>query len=649
MTHRDHPTSLRVHPCLLAAAVLLLALAPGAALAIDIEQVHWGFDNKIVRNRFIPLSILIANHDAGTWEGAITLEHRSAVRQVMRTSLTPGTRRWVQFFPCMGNDLQDWKVSWNPGSPGVPAERELDAPAEGTGASVLLDAGGVQSGRPSALPRFPETIFPTSVVALDALRSLVTDHAPRWGGPQQQALLDWVRRGGSLHLGEDDQGNLPVFSDELAAFNSPLPVRRIGAGKVVRHDQRASRLTEADLLASGDLPTLPPTGPVFYGSPDAAINSALRTLTQAHHAWRVIFSLGLLYLLLVGPANWVAARHFNDFRRAIGALLLLVLLFGASFYFIGRRGYGESATTHTLTYARPLDARGYDVTQWSQVFVTRGDTYTLTHDSPHNLYATTLEHETVPGFAQNGMDGRLVTDIPLYSWREFIHRGRMAGPPTFTVERVREAPAGATGVLPTRLRAGPGFPTQPIAVWAVSGRTLVALYPQPDGTFKETSSEDLQNAVSTEMGKAISPAYRGMGPFQPEEENDPIKARDRVMTLYISLAKVIIGRAMDVATNPGWNGNQVAVQSLAPTPAPASPNTATPPDDANSTTQPDEAEETDARADRPAPRRGGFHGRIDVFVLDHSPETFQLSRNAPGLGKEIGYTLYHLTVPEELP
>ncbi len=58
---------------------------------------------------------------------------------------------------------------------------------------------------------------------------------------------------------------------------------------------------------------------------------------------------------------------------------------------------------------------------------------TVTLDArPHNLYAVTADTEEIYGKILNGKDGRFLVNIPLYSWRNFIHRGSMSGPPAFT-------------------------------------------------------------------------------------------------------------------------------------------------------------------------------------------------------------------------
>lgn len=618
----SHRQSRRFAPLAFLLAAAALAFASAAAQAIEVEQVFWGFNQTYLPGRFTPVSVLLTHRGPETWTGTITLEQRDHPPQRIDTAITPGVARWVQFNVKADTQLADVNLSWKGASRGEYALVTEDGQDVNAGkpARVLLGGGGVDSGsRPGALQRFPEQLFPPGVTSLDALQSLVIDHSPRWSAAQQQALVDWVRSGGSLHLAWNSEGKLPTLSDELAALNSPLPVRRIGAGRVFTHEKPATRVTDADLIAlEGTSPAdTGTTNP--YGNPDYTITTALRSLTETRHAWGVIFLLGAAYLFLIGPVNWWYGRRVNDFRLAAGLLLAFIAAFGLTFFFVGRRGYGESATTHTLTYARPLAGNAYDVTQWSQVFVTQGGTYNLTHEGEHNLYGM-ASYEPVAGEIRNGQGGGFIAEIPLFSWRELVHRGRMEGPPVFTV--TVEATADVTSVGKERqavseslpvLRPGPGFPAKPTAVWLVRGQDCLALNRRADGAYVPVaeSKKSLQKTGNSALGRAMQPRYisnRG-------EQMTPEQQELYVVERYTTLATVVAARAMNLNLTPDWGYNANSPGNQA-TPAPPTP-------------------------DKPR--------AMELFVLAPNAEFFQLRRNAPGLGKEAGYILYHLTLPEEQP
>ena len=149
-------------------------------------------------------------------------------------------------------------------------------------------------------------------------------------------------------------------------------------------------------------------------------------MTRPAHNWPLIYGLILAYVVLVVPVNFLIGRKWRDYRRTIAFCLAAVALFGWLFSVVGRRGYGESAAVHTLSYARPLGHGAWDVSQWTNVFVIDGAYYTLTHPCPQNLYSTCSQMESVNGVVQNGRDGNFRVDIPLYSSRALLHRGRFS-------------------------------------------------------------------------------------------------------------------------------------------------------------------------------------------------------------------------------
>ena len=139
------------------------------------------------------------------------------------------------------------------------------------------------------------------------------------------------------------------------------------------------------------------------------------------------------------------------------------------FAVVGRRGYNESQTVHSLAIARSWGDGRCDVTQWISAFATKGDVYTLTHGAPANLYAAPSE-ETVRGRAVNGRDGQFLADIPLYSSVAFTHRAVMNGDDTTVAVEKWEAAGGAISAL--RLKPGPSFPKDVIELRFRYGETI---------------------------------------------------------------------------------------------------------------------------------------------------------------------------------
>jgi hypothetical protein len=101
------------------AAILWLAGA-GSARAIDIEQARWGFDGKATSECFNVLSVLISNHSSQPYDGAVELhksmERGNAVDAPLREEvyLSPFASRWVQFYPYVKADYEEWSLHWGP-------------------------------------------------------------------------------------------------------------------------------------------------------------------------------------------------------------------------------------------------------------------------------------------------------------------------------------------------------------------------------------------------------------------------------------------------------------------------------------------------------------------------------------------------------
>jgi hypothetical protein len=106
----------------------------------------------------------------------------------------------------------------------------------------------------------------------------------------------------------------------------------------------------------------------------------------------------------------------------------MVALFSVAFATVGRRGYGEATAVNTVAVARPLPDGQWDVSGWSNAFVTDGDTYRITHPGSGVLYSTAQSDEAVAGHIINGPGAELVADIPAFSSRTFVYRTRVELP-----------------------------------------------------------------------------------------------------------------------------------------------------------------------------------------------------------------------------
>jgi len=414
--------------------LLFLLVLTHAAFALEIRQTRWGYDGKVMPNRFNLLSVLVAQEGGGRpFEGELVLGDSRGGPQtfgapyVQPLYLSPGTQRWVQFVSFIGAE-GEWRLTWGKGdktSAVVPAAK-FGPPAT----VLLLDPASVFA--PNArLAAFPDDLFPTSVAATDALDQLVLDHTPRWDAVRREAFLDWLRRGGTVHLLRGPDGH-PRFDGELAVLNLAEKSTRVGAGRVVRHDADREQCDEAFLKAAGCAPREfakqdgSKGAPVLYRF-DQTLLQNLASLTKPEVQWWLLYLLTLAYLALIGPGHYFWSRTV-DWRVAIGGFLGTVAVFALAFLVSGHRGSGEKQTSHALAIAHSLGGDRWDVQEWVSAFATKGDFYKLTHAAPANFYAVPSDMEQVPARIFAGKDGHIDADIPLYSARPFLHRGVMSGP-----------------------------------------------------------------------------------------------------------------------------------------------------------------------------------------------------------------------------
>ncbi len=463
----------------------LLLLGAGRAAALEVQQVLWGFDGRVVPGRFNPVSVLMANPGGGAFDGPMTLAPTlgyggpRGAAYVQPVFIGPQSARWVQFEAFAGSGVEEFSLVWGRGAKDREAfDRQLPT---GPPACVWLVDASDAFARPGAFKAFPDQLFPTTVAATDGLDAVILDYAPRWEPARREAFLDWLRRGGTVHLVQGAKGELPVFTDTLAVLNGDGETVRVGAGQVVRHRVARTELRPETLTARGFPPRelQTPQNPVVHNF-EETLYQRLASLTRPNVSWWLLNSLTFLYIALIGPVAWRLARRM-DFRWTIAGFLGVVALFGLAFSIVGRRGYGESQTVHSLSIARSLGGARWDVTQWLSAFATSSGEYTLTHAAPANLYATSSNDDAARGQILSGKDGKFLAEIPLFSSRTFTHRGVMQGDDASVTVEKWESGSENSGWPHGRLlkalvlKTGPGFPRDVIEMSALYGDRIYAL------------------------------------------------------------------------------------------------------------------------------------------------------------------------------
>jgi hypothetical protein len=565
---------------------LLLFLAASAS-ALEVQQVRWGFDGQVVPGRFNLISVLVANNSATPFDGAVNfyksrgLDDRVGAMYATPCYLSPLAVRWVQFYVYIDNQYDQWRLEWGRGPD---AHHEVDPPKWGVPAQVLLADSELTVNLASPFRQFPDELFPPTVAAIGGLDSLLLDHVPRWEPAKRRAFLNWLRAGGKVHLLMGADGRYPVFADELSVLNLPVDRARIGSGLAIRHAATAAQIQKKDIAEddSEKKPKSEDTGAISQTTNKLFV--ALSGLSRARLDWGLIYLLAILYLGLVGPGNFLAARRLADYRLRIGLLLATVAGFALLFNFVGRRGQGEASVVHTLSYARAIDGDTYDVMQWINVFATHGGHYTITHAAPHNVYSTGQDYEAVNGLIQSGKDGRFVVDIPMFSRRGLLHEAEMKGA-DMGVKIVNWD--GADTLKKLTLSAQPDFSKQILEGWLVQGDRIYTMKLAGDQIeFADTARQSLSSSLSPS-----GPQQVPFNPYGNSYEKDPSDAD--VEQEFRKLAKPLIAWSLGLQDSK----------------------------------------------DQEAPPRT-TDGRVQLFLFARSPQSFGIS--GPQVGREIGYVLYRL-------
>lgn len=386
---------------------------------------RWGVDGNARAEQFNLLTIDLMNNSDRPWTGNLLLEAVTGIQSAGIPTLQPGMflepygRRRIQFVVFLPTSTE-YRLTWGSGNKD---SYLIDEPSIVRGpATVQLIADDTTSSGAQGVARFPDADFPSSAGGLDGLGTVLLDHVPRWTEPQQQAFRDWLCAGGTVHLYHEAPGQFPVFRKNLVELNQPSDRFPVASGQVVRH---AATLRQAVNDFRPD--STEKTSRYQQWQTSQSLYSILRTMTTPHHNWTLIYLLAVVYLLLLFPGCWLLGRQRGDYRLTYAAILGLVCVFSVGFHTIGSRGYGEQTSINSVAIAKPgADGRAV-VTQWSNLFVTRGGEYLIRHNEEGLVYSTGQLNEPVSGRALNRPQGAMVTDIPSFSARSIVHTGVLPG------------------------------------------------------------------------------------------------------------------------------------------------------------------------------------------------------------------------------
>ena len=418
-------------------AFLLLARGVSAAPELEVERVLWGFNGKPLAEAFNPLTIEVRNTSEEPYDGFMRLWHRVGrgrlgVPEVHVISLAPGGVRTVQFTPYF-TALSQWRVAWEGGH----LDLEDVRPGKGPVTVALIDDRRPIPGGTAPMPTFPERYFPTNPSTTEGLEAVVLGSEPRWGEARAKSFLQWLQRGGEVHLFRKKDGSPLRFAGVLGPL-SDAAVKTTGYGQIHRYEERLADLSREEAKALEAVKTkVSRAGDLSQERKEVFEAFGLATVPDV--PWSLIYFAAFAYILVICPGHYFFARNRRrDYRLTILSLLIGVGFFCWLFERVGRRGYEESGTWLSAAIARPLGDGTHDVLQWSHAFVTKGDSYQFRYPSRHQLFSVD-SREPVPGLVQAGAGGFLQIELPLYSSRNLISRAMMQGP-EIQVEVLQWAP-----------------------------------------------------------------------------------------------------------------------------------------------------------------------------------------------------------------
>lgn len=448
-------------PCSLWLAAVLGLLLANRAEAVELESHRWGWDGRVVVDHFNLLTLQLRNDDETAFEGALEVFPGGPLGPTgfpvvfPELFIAPFATRTVQLSPFIG-DTGEYTVRILDRYGDPVARFSLPAPSTGPPAVVQFSsATGVRGG--VGLPTFTAELFPSNFAPVHGtLRLVVLDFAPRWTAAQRRAFWDWLHSGGTLHLYRGHDGRLPDFPAELAALSGQARFTRIGAGWVARHDKTLAEARDVWQQARRSPPWTrsfeTPDRPLKRQDReriDSYVFRNLRGRTIPKINWDAVIVVLIIYTALVFPGVRLLLRGL-DYRLSLAAIVLLSLAATFGIYFIGRRGYGETAAVNSVVIARQTRPGEYLAEARTSVFVTASGRYTIRGTASEAAYGPSDERGSLFGrtviFA--GVRPAIQTTIPLFSSFTFRHAYRTTEGPRWRLRVEVPSRPPVAGLLP---------------------------------------------------------------------------------------------------------------------------------------------------------------------------------------------------------
>lgn len=512
----------------LAGFLAVLLLFPSQGWGLELEETIWDFGDSSPGDSICIVSVLLRNDSPQPFEGLVELSPNygsiglGGTVLVEQVFISPASSRWVQFYPYRLAHQADWVLKCGRGE-------KFDLPAVKNSATGIysqsssrplvawLTTENATTASRGAFPTFPAELFPPTVSATENLHIAILNEAPRWDQPRRQAFLQWLYRGGILHLYHGADGAFPTFGSELEVLNGESEKQQIGQGVIIRHKQGIGGEKIADIV-----PEPPQEDPnaqnsnfnYNYGYGSFFINDQvfrdLRELVAPRHQWPLIWLASIVYLLLIFPGGYLLGRAKRDFRLVMGLQIGSALLFTVLFSIIGARGYNETSRSLAIGIARPVASGKWDVSSWNNVFATSGKDYTIAYPKRAGLFATGVDAgQSLRGIISNGAESNYLVDIPPYSSCTFLSH-TIVDQPSIDLQVVNWNPDDPRSF---ECQVNSGWPEGSDRAFAYIGKTFYTM---------NRNGDRLKSAFASSPND-MSPGFQNWrgGNFGPGENEDP--------------------------------------------------------------------------------------------------------------------------------
>lgn len=521
--------------------------------ALEVEQSRWGFSGFVQLDRFNLLSTLMKNTGREEFKGTVQLRGSISDTEVIvleqELFLASGSSRWVQWAPFIEQNLLSWRLTWTMDDKEV--SHKLRRARAGPPCRVLLSVDAAE--RPvKGLPSFPVTLFPQSVNLTGQLHSVLLAHQPYWSELQQKAFMDWVYRGGVVHVFLRVDGTWPEFKGLLRPLNKEQSKSGYGQGLIVRHKKFHWQLSVKDLSAQGfQLPSYAKGRRTPTGGPDLAIIKHLRGFVKGpQYNWPLLLGALCGYILLAGPVNWYIGKRVKHYQWTLLFLIVCSALFSAVLYYLGRQGTDNSAQDFSVIYARPI-SDGYEIDQWSNLFVTTDDQYRFQLNTGRQVLTNfELEGELVT--VKNGEDPSFQREIPLFSHTDLRVSSTIKAPPILKSVDSLEFSFDKEQIQQLKLTLSEQVDPERTVIWAATENFVYELEwdkdqwvfsPHPIKMVPFT--DELCNTFGRHWGSFESPELANFHSFIGEESRLAKLVTKKKAQVASLLLRILMVRALD--------------------------------------------------------------------------------------------------------